>query len=350
MAKIYEQIAGELRRRMQTGAYAPGDAIPSERALEEEFESHRTTVRRAVNLLVKEGSVVRARGHRAFVRQAPSISAATIGLYAGDYDDPYSRSIFAEGVQSVIEDRYRNLSSLAAPSPELFRGSADANLAGVILLPPHPCSLSDLRQIKKRIPVTILDQMVPGFESDFVGFQDFEAGYAAARHLYEVGHRKIAFLGSILPETAHQRLLGVDAFCKDAGIERTWNFCAFQAGRQVPEGYVEALFKLAKDSWPSAAVCTNDETAAFMISLLGRMGIRVPADLGLIGFGNAQTKLLEALGLSTMAQPYREVGREAMILTAERMSGRSGDPAEIRLPMQLVVRTSCGATRPNVAA
>jgi DNA-binding LacI/PurR family transcriptional regulator len=356
MPKTFLRVADELKERIGSGFYGAGEPLPSERTLEEEFAIHRTTVRRALNVLIRDGLLTRSPGHRAYTRPASRSNPSIIGLFAGDRHDPFARSIILQGMNDAIEESHPALSALAASaldfSPAVREGpSGRQALAGAVLLPPRTPDLQHLRQIRRDMPIVLLDRMVPGFEADFIGFQDFEAGYAAARHLYEVGHRRIAFLGSVVPETADQRSLGVEAFCREAGIEQTWNFCAFSAGRDVPEGYVNSLFHLARETWPTGAVCTNDETAAFMISCLGRMGLRVPGDLALVGMGNAQTALLNALGLTTMAQPYSEVGRQAMNLIARRLDGTySGEPAEIRLPMQLLVRSSCGASKPTIAA
>lgn len=349
MPKTFQKVAIELEQRIRTGTYPAGAPLPSERTLEEEFDVHRTTVRRAIESLAQGGLLTRRAGHRPLVARGASATKTAIGLFAGARVDPYARAIVLQGMQEVLRP---NLTVFAESATSLFPQPdfpdpavpLDPGLAGMILLPPHQVDLAKLRDIREQMPVVIFDRMVPGFESDFVGFQDFEAGYAAARHLYDLGHRKIAFLGSVIPATADHRSMGVDAFCRDAGIERTWNFCAFSAGRTVPEEYIAAFFELARETWPTAAVCTNDETAAYMIATLGRLGLRVPHDLALVGFGNAQTAMLAALGLSTMAQPYHEVGREALQMVLQRLDGTySGCPVEVRLPLRLVIRSSCGS-------
>jgi DNA-binding LacI/PurR family transcriptional regulator len=96
-------------------------------------------------------------------------------------------------------------------------------------------------------------------------------------------------------------------------------------------------------------VCANDIVAADMIASLGVLGIKVPDDLALIGFSNSQPALLNALGLTTMSQPYEQMGREAMALLLDRHARwlQRIPVREVRLPMRLVVRSSCGANRKN---
>jgi len=301
------------------------------------------------------GLLTRSHGHRAYAAAIKSPST-NVGILAGFAEEPFARVTILEGMREVIADRYRTFTAFSAPATELnayldLDASAEASPGGLILLPPRDADLNALREFRRNRPVVLIDQMIPGFEADFVGFQDFEAGYHAARHLYSLGHRRITFLGDEGPTTAKDRRRGVDSFCREASIEFSWNFSGLANGHRPPEGYVEAVFGLVRQNWPTAAVCTNDETAAAIMVSLARVGIHVPGDLALVGFGNAHTSLLNALDLTTMAQPYIELGREALALIAERFQGSvTGEVRELRLPMHLVRRGSCGAGLPTVAA
>ncbi|GAA1794283.1 hypothetical protein GCM10009735_27840 [Actinomadura chokoriensis] len=63
----YAQLASILRRRIESGALAPGDPIPSETALEGEFGLARGTIRKAVAMLREEGVIVTTRGKGSYV-------------------------------------------------------------------------------------------------------------------------------------------------------------------------------------------------------------------------------------------------------------------------------------------
>lgn len=63
----YVQLAGILRRRIEAGALTPGDAIPSETALEAEFGLARGTIRKAIAVLREEGAIVTTRGKGSYV-------------------------------------------------------------------------------------------------------------------------------------------------------------------------------------------------------------------------------------------------------------------------------------------
>lgn len=351
MARAYREVAAELRRRIEAGEYGPKTPLPSERALEQEFDVHRATVRRALSVLATEGILNRSPGQRAFIRPS-SPEVGGVGLYVGGPTDPYARALIAHGLTDVF-------SELSAPHYIVWSDSAAygirANemeepverLSALVLWPPRLPDVPRLRLAKSRMPVVLIDLRVPGFESDFVGFQDFEAGYRAAQHLYEIGHRRVTFIGDVVPETAQFRRSGIRQFCQESGMEMVWPFAAGSGPLgHLPDPLQRALVEMPRTQWPTAAICTNDETAAVIISFLARYGMRVPDDLALMGFGNAQPELLSALGLTTMEQPYIEVGRETGRLIIDRLGdlSPSAECLEIRLPMRLVIRNSCGAS------
>lgn len=78
----YLQLAEELRNRIQTGAYAPGAALPSESRLVEETGLGRNTVRAAIDVLVGEGLVTKQRGRGTVVRAVEA--RRTVELASGD--------------------------------------------------------------------------------------------------------------------------------------------------------------------------------------------------------------------------------------------------------------------------
>lgn len=353
MARGYEQIAEVLRQRIASGVYGARLPIPSERALEQEFGTHRATVRRALSLLADEGLVSRSPGRRAYTRDVPTARESRIvGLFAQGLVDSAARSIISHGMTETLGElgpafRLATFPSTPFalnpdsrdPDPENWR-----SLAGLVVWPPLVPALGVLRHAQTERPLVLIDLMVAGFQADFVGFDDLDAGYAAARHLYELGHRRLAFLGDLRAMSAQQRRIGVSRFCHDAGIEMPWNISDFLGTfTGQPEPILAAVAEEIRARAPLAAVCGNDEAAAYMISFFNRFGIRVPDDVALVGFGNSQPSLLEALGLTTFEQPYPAIGRKAIELLMARLETPNAPLEEHRLPMKLIVRKSSGA-------
>jgi DNA-binding FadR family transcriptional regulator len=70
---LYQQVADRLRSSILSGKLRPGQPLPSERTLQQEFGIARGTVRRAISLLRNEGLVVIARGHGVLVKEQPEL-------------------------------------------------------------------------------------------------------------------------------------------------------------------------------------------------------------------------------------------------------------------------------------
>lgn len=354
MARGYEQIAEELRQRIATGVYGARLPIPSERALEQEFGIHRATVRRALGLLADEGLLSRSPGRRAYTQGVlpASRDSRIIGLFAQGLVDSAARSVIGHGVMDLLGREYPSYRMATFPStpfainpdpqepdPETWR-----SLAGMVLWPPLVPDLTVIRHAQSEVPVVLIDLQIGGLQTDFVGCDDLQGGYTAARHLYEVGHRRLAFLGDLRTMTVQHRRLGVYRFCHDAGLEMPWHLSDYLGTfTGQPDSLLAAVAEEIRARAPIAAVCGNDEAAAYMIAFFNRFNLRVPDDVALIGFGNSQPSLLEALGLTTLEQPYPEIGRRAIELLMARIKNPNAPIEEHRLPMKLVVRKSSGA-------
>lgn len=74
---LYEQIAAELREAVRSGQIGPGQPIPSERTLTQQYNVARETVRRAVALLYSEGLLVVRRGQGVYVREQHELADLT---------------------------------------------------------------------------------------------------------------------------------------------------------------------------------------------------------------------------------------------------------------------------------
>lgn len=347
MLRTYRDVAAEIRRRIESGHYPPDRPLPSERDLGEAFGIHRATLRRALAGLEKEGVVRRSPGDRPYPCPPRRPIVGSIGFCATDRDDPFARSLVANGIVDELRTRGSSL-RLIWSDDHAFRPdepfSPDlGSLAGLVLWPPGFTDVDRLKTLRRSMPTVLVDAPVVGYESDFVGFLDEEAGYEAARHLYEQGHRRIAFVGLEHVITTRYRHQGLRRFQREAGLEAMAGHEPLVYVDRMPTSAVDAYFKRPLGERPTAFLCENDETAANLMPHLTERGLRIPDDIALMGFGGAQPVLLSALGMTTMEQPYIEVGRQAARLLLARLEDSNDGPhQEIRLPMRLRVRASSG--------
>ncbi|MBW8898992.1 MAG: LacI family DNA-binding transcriptional regulator [Massilia sp.] len=175
---------------------------------------------------------------------------------------------------------------------------------------------------------------------------DEGGGYAAAQIVLQAGHRKIAFLQLIPGMVATDlRLRGFHRAMQEHGVTPNpkWLIHGAEAGVEDEFSHladaVDRLFATANR--PTAILCGNDKMAMRVIFILQRRGLRVPADVSIVGFDDFRL-ISEALdpGLTTVALPYREIGE----LSGRYALGEQPEkPTTVRVPCLPVMRGTVAA-------
>ncbi len=96
-----------------------------------------------------------------------------------------------------------------------------------------------------------------------------------------------------------------------------------------------------------AVVAFNDDIARQVLSELHRRGVQVPAEMAVVGFDDDAEAEITAPPLTTIALPFREIGRRAAQAVLDRIAGEQ-TPEQIVVPTRLVARQSCGCMPPTV--
>jgi len=175
---------------------------------------------------------------------------------------------------------------------------------------------------------------------------DNEAGMRAlVRHLVkDHGYRSLAYVSgrSDSPDNrSRQKAFEQEAAAHQAtahtGPDWQGNYSA-AGGAKVVETILDAHRKL-----PRAIVCANDQTALGVMHALARRRINVPGDVAVTGFDDVPVARHLHPPLTTVRQPMQEMGATAFDVLYSRISTGHGD-ADVVLPVQLMVRESCGCT------
>ena len=176
---------------------------------------------------------------------------------------------------------------------------------------------------------------------------EFGGGYSAVETAIRAGHKRIAFInlwddnvGVTPPFPAiYGRLRGYRQALTDHGIAVDDALVRF-SNQTPPENYRLTRELMALDARPTAIFCGNDKIAMNCYSALAELGLRVPADVAVIGFDNI-AHIAEGLlpALTTIQLPHYEMGRWAVQYLMDRAQGE-GEPPQVALPCPLVARES----------
>jgi LacI family repressor for deo operon, udp, cdd, tsx, nupC, and nupG len=228
---------------------------------------------------------------------------------------------------------------------EYFNMLRDGHADGMILMTgklaePQPGESAAV----SHLPIVVALEMIETAGFPHVQIDNSAAARSAVEHLIALGHRRIAHVAGPLPEVmAMHRRDGYRAAMAAAGLP-------------IPEGYevrgdyllesgeacVAELFALPEP--PSAIFVANDEMAYGAIHALRRLGLDVPGDVSVVGFDDLYLSKAFYPPLTTVSQPRTDIGRTAMSLLLDILSGDdvAAAPAVV-LPTALNIR---GSTAP----
>lgn len=203
----------------------------------------------------------------------------------------------------------------------------------------------------RRLPLVVVDRPgTPGHsvEADLEG-----AGYLAARHLAEHGHRAIGLItvdppvSNVLPIE-----VGVRRALADAGLALDHGHLVRADGWGVADGARAAARLLDRADRPTALVAIADLLAAGAMQEVRHGGLRVPADLAVVGIDDVPLAALVDPGLTSVALPARAMGAEAIATLEGAWLGELPAPRRVVLGVHLTIRDSCGphASRPRASA
>jgi LacI family transcriptional regulator len=262
---------------------------------------------------------------------------------------------FTQLLAGIEEELAAHDASLMLASLDL-RGHYDAGMVhewirdkrvdGLILAKPRRRERPLLqRAVEARIPVVSVapDEVVSRIP--VVRCNNIAAGGAVADHLADLRHRRIGFAGGPVHSLdSRHRLKGLECRWKQLGLSldqrHIWHCKSYEA----QAGIDLARILLTRPLDITALVMGNDALALGFMRVALQRGIRVPEDLSVVGFDNVPEGAFVWPGLTTAAQPMREMGRTACRLLFEsKTAGAEVYPPEY--PMPLVVRESTGVAR-----
>ena len=181
---------------------------------------------------------------------------------------------------------------------------------------------------------------------------------SALKHLYDLGHRRIAFMRGprAIPDSEF-RWEAIQLVARDIGIriDPAHVIRIDAAGWSMKTGYhpmapeigfkpMQALLERSKDF--TAVFCFNDIAAIGAIRALKDSGLSVPGDVSVVGFDDILSAAYSTPSLTTVRQPLLEMGKRGAQVLLERIANRETEfPAEISMAPEFVVRESTGPVK-----
>jgi DNA-binding LacI/PurR family transcriptional regulator len=214
-----------------------------------------------------------------------------------------------------------------------------------LLFSPLGLGNADVDALDVDFPLVLLGERIFGGPVDHVTMENVAGAEAATRHLLDLGRRRIAVLGAHTGEdigSAGLRLSGYRAALADAGVPFD-DAIVVDAGPWHRSNGAEAMRNLLDRGAPFDAVfALNDELALGALRVLGERGIRVPADVAVIGFDDVDEGRYSFPSLSTVDPGRREIARLAVEVLLEVIAAGENRPPrrELRSAFRILQRES----------
>jgi len=235
---------------------------------------------------------------------------------------------------------------LAARSAFQDEGAAVEELLGyrceALILISSPLTAANLLRLAKRMPIVAVGHPRTRAGYDVVHSAGDVGIALAVDHLYELGHRAIAYLDSrALPDSALRRAGYVDSM-KRWGLEA--DLVEVRGTYIEDAGSVAAATLLKRPTLPTAVVASNDHTALGLVGSLLRAGVALPEEVSVTGYDDSRIARLPFLDLTSVHQNPAELGALAVECAMSRIGGRL-EARECLSPVSLTVRTSTAPPR-----
>lgn len=270
----------------------------------------------------------------------------TIGLIIADISNPF----FANIARVVEDEAKRNGYTViigscdenADKSWDLLNVLINRQVDGFIIV---SCENSEnqIHYLKeKNIPFVLLDRHFPDIQTDFVATNNYKASYDAGTHLVKSGYQKVGLI-AYKSEMYHmvERIRGYKHALRDNGVDFNNNWL-----KEVRFETMEKEVKVAIDEIMSssqkvdALIFATYGLAINGLKYINELRLKVPSDVAIVSFGQAEVFDLYYCPITYMRQPLELLGKTAVQYLIEKMKNPDEGMKQILMEARLIARDS----------
>jgi DNA-binding LacI/PurR family transcriptional regulator len=279
----------------------------------------------------------------AMARGLASRRTRTVGVLLNELHNPFYAEIMDGIEERAGEHGYRVLIGTGGRRAGGEQTTLDAFLEfradGIVLLGPR-LRTSVIVAVAESTPVVVVARGIRSPLVDSITNDERLGARLVVGHLVELGHRRIAHVDGGSGAGAGARRAGYEQAMEERGLGR---YTRVIAGDYTDIAGVRAAVRLLESGkLPTAVFAANDLVAAGLIDGLEEAGLRVPADMSVVGCDNTYLAALHHMSLTTLNQPRPDMGRRAVEVLVDRMANGRATPVHERVTPSLIVRSSTG--------
>lgn len=348
-----------------------GQKIPSERELSEIYKVSRTTVRKTIVGLAREGILIRAPGRGTFVnnhldsgtfvrsktgnigfaillsaidKKRPEIKEGIFRINRATISDSFYSEIF-ETVNQELHKVEKNLlffSGYQDVDPDMLRFRKFLKkIDGAVIC--EATSPEFVRFVgRSNFPIILMSPGVSSTKVDSVVIDSVGGAYSAVNYLIKLNHKRIGLINHPIQGnySASERLKGYKLALKESGLDYDESMVE-EGDWSVHSGFLAMKRLLEKKADVTAIFATNDHMAIGAIKAIREKGLDVPKDISVVGFDDTDISLNTLVPLTTVRVHRREMGRLAAQRVIQKIEKPDLVPIRVVFPTDLVKRESC---------
>lgn len=353
---LYRQIQDEIKEMIRQGKLRPGDRVPSEKDLAEQFHVSQITSKNALIGLADEGVLIRHQGKGTFVNQ-DVLSVHIPSLHASAAEGKPNRSLIGLIVPTLrtnVELKIvKHIERFAAQNgcQLILRISRESQLTeseaiesmiacgaqGIIIFPTEEETYNEdiLRLSLNKFPLVLIDRYLKEIRTYSVSSDNAAGTYEAVTHLLDKGHEHIALISPEITNTVTEdRAAGFEKAFLNKNLpinKQLW--CTFNVA-EVHDRKVGTLIHDFLQARPevTAAFVMNAELSQIAYQVLGQLNRKVPDDFILFGFDDP-----DCPGASYVEQDEEAMCERSVAFLLEQMEG-TFHPQRVAVPVKLNIK------------
>jgi GntR family transcriptional regulator of arabinose operon len=295
----YHKVVEFIKNQIRSGQYRVGELLPGQRVLAEALSVSRPSVKRAIDVLEKEG-LVECNPSIGSIIKKPVTERLLIGYLVEDLQDPFHLELIRE-LDILLHQVHGALIALQGTDDSRLYKTAITHVAK------HHALYS--KSNPDRVPTVYIGD-VSGKVNMVVS--DIKAGMQSIyKHLTELGHSRIAY-ASPYPEKKDVQLVHLlDAVSqKRKTIPEHYRFFVDPLDHATSEQTVRRILDSAKP--PTALICYNDWVAIAVIHAARTLGLEIPGQLSITGYDDLFVSNLLQVPLTTVRFSREETARKIL--------------------------------------
>ncbi|CAM3638103.1 GntR family transcriptional regulator [Cohnella lubricantis] len=353
---LYKQIQDEIKELIREGKLRPGDRVPSEKELAEQFHVSQITSKNALIGLADEGILIRHQGKGTFVNQdvlsahIPSLHAAAadgrqkrglIGLIVPTLRTKVEQRIVQHIERFAVQHGYQVILRISRESQlnesEAIESMIACGAQGIIIFPTEEETYNEdiLRLSLNKFPLVLIDRYLKEIRTYSVSADNIAGTYEAVSYMLRQGHEHIALISPEITNTVTEdRARGFEKAFSDQNLPINKNMWCIVRLEEVHDRNVSSLIRdfLADRPEITAAFVMNAELSQTAFQALKKLERPVPEDFLLFGFDDP-----DCPGVCYVEQDEEAMCKQSVSFLLEQMEG-TFNPQRVAIPVKLNIK------------